>query len=93
MEDLKVNGERVNMAKICMWQQHLSSTSNKLEDTVFEGGVMTSFAQVTSFDMKTKDDKPLRVSASGVLMPANLMGPCLRYRQDARPCRARMGFY
>lgn len=44
MEDLKVNGERVNLAKICMWQRHLSGTSNKLEDTVFEGGVMTSFA-------------------------------------------------
>jgi hypothetical protein len=67
IQDLSVNGELANIARVTMWQKHLS-TDSKLEDRVWDNGIMNGFAQVASFDMlDTSSD--LTYSMSGTLMP------------------------
>jgi len=69
IQDLSVNGELANIARVSMWQKRLS-TDSKIEDRVWENGIMNGFAQVASFDMlDTSSD--LTYSMSGTLMPTS----------------------
>jgi len=75
IKDLSIDGTPVAMTRVCMWQRHLSGTGSELEDATFEGGVMNAYAQVSSFDMSAaslgaSNEKSLKVSGSGVLMPS-----------------------
>lgn len=67
IQDLSFNGEPANIARVSMWQKHLSNDS-ELEDRVWESGVINSFAQVSSFDMLDASDN-LSYTMSGALMP------------------------
>ena len=67
MQDLSVHGVPANIARISMWQKHIS-TDSQLEDTVFGQGVVNYYAQVTSFDMLQTLGE-LKMSVSGALMP------------------------
>ena len=76
MKDLSVNGKPADIARISMWHKHLSDTDSKLEDILFEQGIMNAYAQVTSLDMGTPSQvlaasDEMNMSASGTVMPTS----------------------
>lgn len=67
LQDISTSGEPANIARISLWQKHLS-TDSRQEESVFDQGVINYYGQVTSFDILDTSET-LQVSEAGVFMP------------------------
>jgi hypothetical protein len=67
MKDISSSGKPANIARVSLWQKHLSNDTRN-EDLVFGPGVFNSYAQVTSFDMMDTSES-LQMTEAGMFMP------------------------